>query len=152
MGQMPAVGKAHTHDRITGGEQGKIYGGVCLRAGMGLHVCKLCAEQLLCALNGEIFCNVHALATAVVTLPGVSLGVLVGQDAALCDEYRLGYDVFGGNQFNAVLFSLKFRFDCRCNLRVGCSQAAVEFLNHGDSPFSVGYNFIISDFTGKSKT
>ena len=55
------------------------HGLVGLRAGVGLHVGVLGAEQLLDAVDRELLDDVDVLAAAVVALAGVALGVLVGE-------------------------------------------------------------------------
>ena len=56
---------------------------VGLRAGVGLHVGVLGAEQLLHAVDGQLLGDVDELAAAVVALARVALGVLVGELGAL---------------------------------------------------------------------
>ena len=80
MGQMTAVRQAHAQNRIPRIQQSKIHCGIRLCAGMCLYIGKLCIEQLLCPLNGNILNNIHALAAAVVTLAGVALCILIGQN------------------------------------------------------------------------
>ena len=83
VGQVAAVGQAHAQHRITRGTEGLVYRRVGLGAGVGLHVGIIRAEQGLDPINGQHFSLVHILATAIVALAGVALGILVGHDAAL---------------------------------------------------------------------
>src|SRR5690606_27415175 len=79
VGQVATVSKTHTQNGITGLEQRHEYRRVGLGTGMRLHVGVGRTKQLLGAGNGQIFSDVDKLAATVVTLAGVSFGVLVGQ-------------------------------------------------------------------------
>ena len=61
---------------------------------MGLYVCVLGAEQLLDACNSQVLGLVYNLATAIVTLTGVTLGVLVGQARTHGLHNLVAYKVF----------------------------------------------------------
>ena len=58
------------------------YGGICLCARVRLYIRPFCAEDLLQAVDGDAFALVHYLATAVVTLAGITFSVLVGEAGA----------------------------------------------------------------------
>ena len=79
VGQVAAFGQAHAHDGVAGLQQAEEHGLVGLRAGVGLHVGVLGAEQLLDAVDGQLLDDVDVLAAAVVALAGIALGVLVGE-------------------------------------------------------------------------
>lgn len=57
-------------------------------AGVRLHVGVFRAEQLLDAVDGELFHHVHVFATAVEALARVAFGVLIGQLGALGFHHR----------------------------------------------------------------
>src|SRR5699024_6761693 len=82
VGQVAALGQIHAHDGIAHVEQCKVDGQVGLRAGVGLHVGVLRAEQAAGAVNGDLLRLVHIAAAAVIAVAGVTLGVFVGQHAA----------------------------------------------------------------------
>lgn len=52
-----------------------------LAAGMGLHIGVVAAEELLHALDGEVFNHIHIRAAAIIA--AVSLSIFVGEDRAL---------------------------------------------------------------------
>ena len=119
---MTAVGKAHAHDSVAGLEQSHINCGISLRAGVRLYVRELCAEQLLCALNCDILDDINVLAAAVVALPGVALGVLVGEYAAHSCHYSRGNDVLAGDKLQISLLALQLQVHCVSDLAVIIAQ------------------------------
>ena len=102
VGQMTALAEVHAHDGVARLQQGKVYRHIGLRAGMGLHIGMLCAEELLGPLNGKAFHLVHILAAAVITCAGIALGILVGQMAAHGLHDRRGDKVLRGNELNMI--------------------------------------------------
>ena len=102
VGEVPAVGEVEAHHRVAGLQHAQVHRHVRLRAGVGLDVDVLRAEELLGAVDGQVFGDVHELAAAVVALAGVALGVLVGQERALRLEDRFGGVVLRGDQFQVV--------------------------------------------------
>ncbi len=131
VGQVSAVGKAHAHHGVTGLEQGDIHSRIGLRAGVGLNVGVLCAEQLASALNGDVLNHIHALATAVVTFGRVSLGVLVGQHTADRHHDSLGDNVLGSDQLKPIPLTGKFGINSRGYFGIAGGEVSVHFLNHG---------------------
>ena len=73
VGEVAAVGEVEAEDGVAGLEDGHVGGGVGLRAGVGLHVGVLGAEELFGAVAGEVLDDVGELATAVVALARDSL-------------------------------------------------------------------------------
>ena len=67
MAQVPAVGQGETHEGVPGLEQGVEDRGVGLRAGMGLDVGVLGAEELLGPVDGQLLGDVDELTADVVT-------------------------------------------------------------------------------------
>ena len=106
--EVAAVREVHAEHRVAGLEQRQIDAHVGLGAGVRLHVGVLGAEQRLGATDGERFDDVDELAAAVVTLAGIALGVLVGQDRAGGFENRGADEVFRGDQFEARLLPSGF--------------------------------------------
>ena len=76
---MAALVEAQTHHRVAGLEQRQVCRDVGVGAGVRLHVRGLGAEERLDPLAREVFGLVDEAITAVVALPRVSLGVLVGE-------------------------------------------------------------------------
>ena len=75
---MTAVAEIHAEYRIARVQQGEEDSGVCLRAGVRLHIGIIRAEEHFGALDGKRFNDIDMLAAAVITLARVALGVLVG--------------------------------------------------------------------------
>ena len=67
--QVAAVVEPHRQDRVAGLEAGEVDGHVRLRAGVGLHVRVLGAEERLRAVDRELLDLVDHLAAAVVAPP-----------------------------------------------------------------------------------
>jgi hypothetical protein len=101
--QVPAVREIHAQDGVARFQHGDVHGHVGLRARVRLHVGVLGAEQGLRALDRQRLGDVHELAAAVVPLPGVALGVLVGQHRARGREHSRAHEILRSNQFQAVL-------------------------------------------------
>src|SRR5690606_12741123 len=76
VGQVAAVGQAHAEDGVARLYQGLEYGAVGLGAGVRLDVGVIGAEQFLGAVDGQLLDDVDVLATTVVALVRVALGVL----------------------------------------------------------------------------
>ena len=70
MGQMSAVIQIHTHNDIAGLQHSELHCHICLCSGMGLYIGIITAEQLLGTLDCQIFDDIHALTSAVISLAG----------------------------------------------------------------------------------
>ena len=103
--EVAAVGQRQAHDRVAGPQQRVVDGRVGLGARVRLDVGVLGAEQLLGAVDRQLLGDVDVLAAAVVAAPGIALGVLVGQHAALALEDGLGHEVLGGDHLERALLA-----------------------------------------------
>jgi hypothetical protein len=74
---------------------------------MRLNVCVICAPQLASTLTGDILYLVNEFASAVVTLTGIALCILVGENAARCKKNCLGNDILGCDKLDVALLTLK---------------------------------------------
>ena len=110
MGQVAAVRQAHPHDGVAGIDQGEVDGPVGLRAGMRLDIGETGAEELLGAIDRELLHHVHVLAAPVITLAGITLRVLVGQDRALGLQHPRAHVVFRGDELDVVFLALALSF------------------------------------------
>ena len=126
MGQVPAGGEVEAHEGVARLHQGEEDGLVGLGARMGLHIGEAGAEELAGAFDGQALGDVDGLATAVVAAAGITLGVFVGQHAALGFEHGAGDDVLARDEFDAVLLALQFLRDDGGDGRVRGSQAGTE--------------------------
>ena len=118
VGQVTAVRQAHAHYGIARLEQCKVYGGVCLCAGVGLYIGILCAEQLAGTLNGDFLNHVNIFAAAVVALVGQTLCVLVGEGRThRCHNCRRN-QVLAGDQLQVAALATQLLIHCLSNFRV----------------------------------
>ena len=79
MGQMPAFGQAHAHDRVARLEKSQKHRFVGRRPAMGLHIGGIGAKELFDPLNGQLFGDIDIFTAAVIAFAGIALGVFVGQ-------------------------------------------------------------------------
>ncbi len=82
VGEMTAFRQAHSQDLVTGIDKRQVCGQIRVRAGVGLNVDMLRAEELLRAIDRQRFDHIDVFASAVIALSGISLRVFVGQHAA----------------------------------------------------------------------
>ena len=132
VGEVAAVGEVEAEDGVAGGEQGHEGGGVGLRAGVGLDVGVLGAEELLGAIAGEGLDDVGEFTAAVVALAGVALGVLIGEDGAGGFQYSARDEVLRGDHLEAFVLAEHFVFDLLGDLRIGGGEGRVEVDGHTD--------------------
>ena len=104
---MTALVEIHTHYGVARVEHCKIYGCVSLSARVRLNVCVLRAEQLACALTCDFLNYVNTLAAAVVTLSGITLGILVCKMTSHGSHNRGSYDVFTRDKLQVAALSFK---------------------------------------------
>ena len=91
---------------------------------MRLDVGVIGVEQLLGAVDGQLFGDIHELAAAVVALARIAFGVLVGQHRTLGLEHARAGVVFRGDQLDVIflaLFSLCRRPTIHCQIRRSAS-------------------------------
>ena len=137
VGQVTAVGQAHTHHGIPRLEQRQLYGSIGLGTGVGLHIGKLRTKQILRPLNAKALNLINVLAAAVVTLTREAFCILVGQNGAHGGNDSGGRKVFRGNQLQAVLLTVEFSFHHPGELRVEVGYKANRingFSVHSHSP------------------
>ncbi len=137
VGEVAAGGQRHAHDRLARGEEGEVDGQVGRRAGVGLHVGVLHAEQRLGPLDRQRLDLVDHLLALVVALAGVALGVLVGQHRPGRLEHRGGDVVLRRDQAHRVALALGLGRDEVGDLGVGVTQVRVAggvlVVGHGTS-------------------
>ncbi len=75
---------------------------------MRLDVGVIGAEQLLGAVDGQLFNHVDVLAPTVVALARIAFGVLVGQHRTLGFHHRRAGVVLRGDQLDVVFLTLGF--------------------------------------------
>ena len=119
VGQVSAVVQTHGKDGIAGVQQGEVNSHVRLGTGVGLHVGSFRTEEFAGTLNGDFFHFINKFATAVVAASGITFCVLVGENAALCCADSGAGEVFGSDQFNAIVLTVCFGIDPFCDFRIG---------------------------------
>ena len=117
--QVTAMRKIHREDRVAGIEARHVHGLVHRRAAQRLHVGVLGAEQRLGALDGERFDAVGELLAAVVAAPGIALGVLVGEHAAVGRVDLRERVVLGWDQLDAIALPLFFALQGGIDVGIG---------------------------------
>ena len=108
------------------------------RAGVRLHVGMLGAEELFGAIARQILHHVGELASAVVTLTGISLGILVGEDRAHRLQHGLAHEILRGDQLQPFMLPPLFVFDGFGNLRIDFRQRALHRIAIHDSVLGYG--------------
>src|SRR6476646_1869085 len=96
--EMSAMRQVQPEDGIARLQHAGVSGLIGLRSGMRLDVGVLGVEEFLGALPGEVLDDIGKLAAAVVTLAGITFGILVREHAAGGFEDRLGGEVLAGDQ------------------------------------------------------
>jgi multisubunit Na+/H+ antiporter MnhE subunit len=73
---------------------------------VGLHVSILSAKQLANAVDGKLLYLVYYLATTIVTVARIALGILVGKVRSHGFHNLVAYEVLTRNQLNAFQLAL----------------------------------------------
>ena len=128
--QVPAVRQVQAHDGVARTDQGVHHRGVGLRAGVRLDVGVPGAEQGLDPVDRELLDHVNVLAAAVVALPRIALGVLVGQHRALRLHDSPGGVVLRGDHLQALALAGELGVDPRGDLRIQHGQVRVQARRH----------------------
>ena len=128
--KVTAVCKAHAKHCVAGAKEREVNSRVSLRTAVGLNVCMLCAEELLCSVACDVFYNVNVFAAAVVTLAGVTLCIFVCKGRSHSRHNCFGNTVFGSDKLNALLLAFKLFSNVFANFGV-CRREKVDiFVNH----------------------
>ena len=76
---MATMAQVHSHKGVACLQTCHKHCHIGLCSTVRLYVCPLCTKQFLGTLDGKILCLVYYLATAIVTLRRITLGILVGK-------------------------------------------------------------------------
>src|SRR5690606_4068392 len=104
-------------------------GGVGRGARVRLDVREARAEEFLESVDRDLLDLVDELASAVVALAGVTLGVLVGEDAALGLERGDGSEVLRRDHLEGRLLPVELGIEQCSDLRIEIDKAVVK--THG---------------------
>ncbi len=107
MRQVTAIGQVQTQQVLPRRHQRVQHRGVGLCARVRLHVGEVGAEQRLGPIAGDVLHHVDVLAAAVVAPAGQTLGVLVGEHAALGLQHRARHEVLRGDHLEGVALAAK---------------------------------------------
>ena len=111
MREVAAVFEVQTHEHIAGLQNRRKHGCVGLRARVGLHIGILGTEELADAVDGNLLHLIDHLATAVIALAGIALGILVGQPRTHGLHDLVAHEILTGNQLHAFQLALVFLLD-----------------------------------------
>jgi len=111
MCEMAPVGEVETHDLISRLQAGQHDRTVGAGATVGLYVRPFRTKQLTQALACDVLHLVHNPAAAVVTLPGKTFSILIGQDGPLCLHDLVTGIILGCNEFNTVRLTVMLLLD-----------------------------------------
>src|SRR2546425_13248761 len=98
---------------------------------MRLNVRMFGAEELLCSVARKVLDHVSELASAVVALPGISFGILVGKHRPHSFENGFTHEIFRGNQFQAVVLTAGLVLNRGSDILVRLIQTAGRFGGRG---------------------
>ncbi|ENN85865.1 hypothetical protein RHSP_17832 [Rhizobium freirei PRF 81] len=126
MRQVTARIQVETHESIARLQEREEDGLVHLRTGVRLNVGEVDAEQLLGALDGELFRDIDELAAAVIALARIAFSIFIRHDRALCFQHGARHDVFRSDQLDFVPLATQFLTDRSKDFRIGIGKRAVE--------------------------
>ena len=135
VGKVAAHVYAHAEDGVAGLQYGQENALIGLAAGMRLHIGELAVEQLLRALDGEFFRDVHHLAAAVIALARVAFRIFVGEDGPCGFEHGLRHVVLGRNQLDLVMLTEKLTIQNGRDLGIGLAERRRKELGRGGMRF-----------------
>jgi hypothetical protein len=124
--EVAAVRQLEPHHRVARRQQRHVGRRVRLRSGVRLHVGVVGAEQLAGPVDRELLDDVDALAAAVIALPRIALGVLVGEHGSLGLEDGRRNEVFGGDHLERALLALELPRNRFGDLGVNLGQRSIE--------------------------
>jgi hypothetical protein len=118
---MPSLGELHPQNAISIVQKSQIRGHVGLRSRVRLYIRMIRSEELLCPLSGEILNLIGILASLIVPPPGISLGILVGDNRGDGLQYRRANIVLRRNHLKLISLSPFFPLHDASDLRIGLS-------------------------------
>src|SRR5215472_5688437 len=113
MRKMPAMRKIKSENFISGFQYSKQHSGIGLCTGMWLHIRIVGPKQLFHAVNGQLLHFINYFTSAIIAATGITFCILIRQATAHRIQNLLAYEIFRGNQFNAVTLALELLTDER---------------------------------------
>ena len=103
--QMSAMRQIQPQNRIARLQNRSVRFHVRLRSGVGLHIGVLRAKQFLRPVPRQVLDNIRKLAAAVITLAGISFGILIREHRAGSLQHGFADKIFRGDQFQAFVLA-----------------------------------------------
>ncbi len=122
VGEMATGREIEAHEGVAGLQQRQEHGLVHLAAGVRLHVGEVGAEQLLGAIDGEVFRDVDEFAAAIIARARIAFRILVGHHRALRLQHGAADDVFRRDQLDFMPLATEFALDGGGDLRIGLGK------------------------------
>ena len=122
VGKVASMRQVHAEDGVARLKNGRVGGGVRLRAGMGLHVGVLGAKQLLRPIARQCFDLIGELTAAVVAPSGITLGVFIRENASGCLQDSFGSEVFACDQFQTGVLAVQLLLYCSIHVWIHLGQ------------------------------
>src|SRR3989304_1732529 len=85
---------------------------------MGLHVCVFSSKEPLHPVSRNVLRLIDELAAAVISFPGVSFGILVGQDAAEGLKHRKAHEILRRNELQLGVLTVNLALNGSKNVGV----------------------------------
>ena len=133
VGEVAAVSEVESEDGVAGLQDGRVGRGVGLRAGVGLDVDVLAAEDLFGAIAGKVLDDIGVLATAIVAAAWVALSILVGEDGAGRLEHCFGDKVLAGDHLQPLVLAEGFVVKGGGDFGVGLGEGERHAVSHTEN-------------------
>src|ERR1041385_9444634 len=92
--EMAAMRKIHAENRVSGLQYSQVHRHIGLAPGVRLHVDMIGSKKLLCAINRQVFYDIHELSASVIPAAGISFRLTVCEDGPGCIQNGTVGEVF----------------------------------------------------------
>jgi hypothetical protein len=120
--EVSAMGEVESHDGVAGLNDGEVGGHVGRGAGVRLYVGVLGSEDLLGTVARKILNHVGELASSVVALGRIALGIFVGEDRAGSLKHSFADKVLRGDQLKTIVLTVLLVGDGLGNLGINRTE------------------------------
>ena len=107
--EVSAVSKIESHNGIARLKKREENGKIRRCAAVRLNIGMICAEQLLCAVARNVLDDIDILTSAVISLSGQTLSILIGKHGPRCEQHALRNNILGGYQLDVMTLTLKLK-------------------------------------------
>src|SRR5690349_1279471 len=101
---------------------------------MRLHIGVLGMKELLGAVTRQVLYNIGEFTAAVITLPGITFGVFVGEDTTSGLENSLRREILTRDQFETSVLAVDFMLN-------GAEDFGIHFGKRAGHPILFGHQF-----------